>query len=134
VTLRQSAWFLAAHVALVAVAIWFNLAVLCAGDAKYSGGCGGFGVYIPLWQIFLAPLALTAIVLERWRKTEPPSTRRLVAYLIATIAVAEIGFLLIEKFPVLLGVEAAVILVAVIVRWRITSRKSTTPSPVAGAS
>lgn len=133
-TPRQVAWFLAAHVALVAVAVWFNLAVLCAGDAKYSGGCGGFGVYIPLWQIFLAPLAVAAILLERWRKTEPPPTRRLLGYLLVTLAVAEMGFLLIEKFPVLLGVEAAVILAAVIVRWRITSRTSTTPSPMASSS
>lgn len=133
-TLRQVVWFLAAHVALVALAIWFNLAVLCAGDAKYSGGCGGFGVYLPLWQIFLAPLALAPILLERWRKTEPTPTRRLVAYLVATLAVAEIGFLLIKKFPVLLGLEAAVILVAVIVRWQITGRKQKGPSPVASSS
>ena len=108
--------------------------MLCAGDAKYNGGVRGFGVYISLWQIFLAPLALAAILLERWRKTEPPPTRRLVAYLMATLAVAEIGFLLIEKFPVLLALEAAVILVAAIVRRRITARTSKAPSPVATSS
>jgi hypothetical protein len=127
-TLRQVVWFLAAHVALITIAIWFNLSVLCAGDAKYNGGCGGFGVYIPLWLIFLAPLALAPILLERWRKTEPPPTRRLVAYLMTTLVVAEIGFLVIEKFPVLLALEAAVILVAVIARWRMTTRTQSAAS------
>ena len=123
-TVRQVVWFLAAHVAIVALAIWFDLAVLCAGDAKYDGGCGGFSVYIPLWQIFLAPLPLAAVLLERWRRAEPPPTARLVAYLVGVGIVAQVGFLLIEKFPVLLGLEAAAILIAGIVRWRTAGRQA----------
>jgi hypothetical protein len=116
-TAKQAAWFIIAHVALVAVAIWFNLAILCQGDDKYSGGCGGFGVYIPLWEIFLAPLPIAAIVLERWKKSEPPPAVRLLAYLAATLFVAEVGFILIDKFPILLALESVVIALAAILRW-----------------
>lgn len=130
-TIRQVAWFLAAHVALVSLTIWFDLAVLCRGDAKYDGGCGGFAVYLPLWQIFLAPLPLAAIVLERWRRTRPPPTSRLVAYLVGIGVVAEVGFLLIDAFLVLLALEAAAILVAAVVRWRIVTRQSKGDSAVA---
>ena len=121
-TLPQAAWFIIAHVALVAASIWFNLAVLCQGDAKFNGGCGGFGLYIPLWEIFLAPLLIAAILLELWRKSEPPPTLRLVAYLTVTLLVAEVGFLLVDKFPVLLAIEALVIAVAAITRWRTSGR------------
>ena len=117
-TLRQVVWFIAAHIALVALAIWFNLAVLCQGDAKFSGGCGGFGLYIPLWEVFLAPLALAAIVLERWGRAQPPPTLRLLVYLGATVFVAEVGFLLIDKFPVLLALEAVIIALEAVLRWR----------------
>ena len=120
-TVRQVAWFIVAHVALVAVAIWFNLAVLCQGHAKFSGGCGGFGLYIPLWELFLVPLPIAAILLELWRKSHPPPTLRLLAYLVATLFVAEVGFLLIDKFPVLLAIEAVLIALAAVIRWR-TSR------------
>lgn len=117
-TLKQIAWFLAAYVALVAAAMWFNLAVLCQGDPKFDGGCGGFGVYIPLWEVFLAPLPIAAILLERWRRSAPPSTPRLLAYLAGILVVAETGFLLIEKFPVLLALEVAAIALATVVRWK----------------
>jgi len=129
-TIRQVVWFLAAHVALVALAIWFNLAVLCKGDIKYNGGCGGFAVYIPLWQIFLAPLPLAAVLLERWRRSEPPPGSRLAAYLGGIVVVAEIGFLLIEKFPVLLGLEAAAIVIAGIIRWHTAVRQAKAREPV----
>ena len=76
-TAKQAAWFIIAPVALVAVSIWFNLAVLCQGDAKFSGACGGFGLYIPLWEIFVAPLPIAAILLEWWKRSQPPSTVRL---------------------------------------------------------
>jgi hypothetical protein len=123
-TVRQVVWFIAAHVTFVALAIWFNLAVLCEGDLKYSGGCGGFSVYIPLWQIFLAPLPLAAVLLERWKRAEPPPTSRLMAYLVGIVIVAEVGFLLIDRFPVLLGLEAAAIVLAAIVRWHTAVRQS----------
>ena len=120
-TRRQVVWFLAAYVALVATAVWFDLAVLCAGDAKYDGGCGGFGTYITLWEMFLLPLPFAAILLERWRKTQPTPAGRLVLYLVAILAVSQIGFLLIEKFPMLLATEAAAITLAAVLRWRSTS-------------
>jgi hypothetical protein len=117
-TVRQVVWFIAAYIATVAVAIWFDLAVLCQGNAKFNGGCGGFGFYIPLWGIFLAPLPIAAILLELWRKATPPPTARLVAYLVGILFVTEVGFLLIEKFPVLLVVEAAAIGIACVIRWK----------------
>lgn len=117
-TLKQVAWFLAAYGALVAVAMWFNLAILCQGAAKFDGGCGGFGLYIPLWEVFLAPLPIAAILLERWRRAEAPSTSRLLAYLAGILVVAEVGFLLIDRFPVLLAIEAVAIALACIVRWK----------------
>lgn len=67
-TLRQVLWFIAAYIVIVALAIWFNLAVLCQGDVKFNRGCGGFALYIPLWELFLAPLPVAAILLELWRK------------------------------------------------------------------
>jgi len=121
-TLRQAAWFIVAHVALVAAAIWFDLAVLCQGDAKFNGGCGGFGLYIPLWEIFLAPLLAAAILLEMWRKSQPPSTLRLLAYLAGTLVVTEVGFLFIDKFPLLLTIEALIVAFAAVMRWRTTRR------------
>ena len=117
-TLRQVAWFIAAYVTLVAVAIWFNLAVLCQGDVKFDGGCGGFSLYIPLWEVFLAPLPIAAILLERWRRAEPLSTSGVLAYLAGILVVAEVGFLLLERFPVLLALEVAAIALATIMRWR----------------
>ena len=129
-TLRQVAWFVVAYVALVAFAIWFDLAVLCQGNAKFDGGCGGFGLYIPLWEIFLAPLPIAAILLERWRKSGPPPTRRLLAYLAGILMITQIGFLLIEKFPVLLATQAAAIGIAAVMRWRAIERRGGR-SPVA---
>lgn len=123
-TLRQVVWFLAAYIAIVAFAIWFNLAVLCQGDVKFNHGCGGFGLYIPLWEMFLAPLPLAAILLERWRKANPPPSTRLLVYLAGILAIAEVGFLLIEKFPVLLGAEAVAIGIGCLMRWRTVKRRS----------
>lgn len=121
-TARQILWFGAAYLAVVAVSVWFNLAVLCAGDAKYDQGCGGFGIYIPLWVIFLAPLPIAAIILERWRKSAPPPTVRLLAYLAGIVAVAEIGWLLLDTFPALLATEAVAIIIALFVRIRTARR------------
>ena|SRR5687767_15032782 len=123
-TARQMLWFIAGYVALVAAAIWFDLAVLCRGHAKFNGGCGGFAFYIPLWEVFLAPLPIAAILLERWRKTTPPPTTRLLAYLAGILFVTEVGFLFIKKFPVLLGVEAVAIIIACVVRWKTVERVS----------
>lgn len=125
-TARQIVWFIAGYIAIVALAIWFDLAVLCRGNAKFNGGCGGFGFYIPLWEIFLGPLPIAAILLERWRKTTPPSTTRLVAYLAGILLVTEVGFLFIKKFPVLLAVEALAIIIAWVVRWKTLERGSVT--------
>ena len=125
-TIRQVAWFVVAYIVLVAAAMWFNVAVLCEGDAKYDQGCGGLGVYVPLWLIFLAPLPTAAIALELWRRSGPPPKARLVAYLVVIVAVAEIGFLVIDKFPMLLALEAAVIALAFGVRLK-TARQRTPP-------
>jgi len=46
------------------------------------------------------------------------------------VVVAEIGFLVIDKFPVLLGLEAAAILMAVAVRWHTASREVKARLPV----
>jgi len=119
---RQILWFGAAYLALVALVVWFNLDVLCLGDAKYEQGCGGFGIYIPLWELFLAPLPIAAIILERWRKSVPPPTTRLIWYLVGILAVAEIGWLLIERFPALLATEAVAIIIAVFLRVRTARR------------
>lgn len=127
-TARQIAWFIIAHVALVASAIWFNLAVLCQGDSKFSDGCGGFGLYIPLWEIFLAPLPTSAILLELWRQSQPTPTVRLLAYLAGTLFAAEVGFLLIDKFPVLLALEALIIAIAAAMRWRTIRRAGPRPA------
>ena len=117
-TVRQVVWFIAAYVAVVALAMWFNLAVLCQGDAKFDRGCGGFALYIPMWLVFLSPLPVAAILLELWRKTTPPPTTRLLAYLAGIMCVTEVGFLLIEKFPILLATEAAAIGIGCLVRFR----------------
>jgi hypothetical protein len=130
-TSRQVVWFIAAYVVLVAVAIWFDLAVLCQGDAKFDQGCGGFGLYIPLWELFLAPLPVVVILLEWWRKASPPPTLRLIGYLAGILVVTQIGFLLIEKFPVLLGIEAAAIGIAWMLRWKTISRQASAGLPVA---
>ena len=127
-TLRQTAWFIAAYVALVALAIWFDIAVLCQGDIKFDHGCGGFGLYIPLWEVFLAPLPLAAILLELWGRFTPPPTSRLLVYLGGILVVAEVGFLLIDKFPVLLATEAIAILVATRARWRTIRARNSSPA------
>ena len=121
-TARQIVWFIAGYVALVAAAIWFDLAVLCRGHAKFNGGCGGFAFYIPLWEVFLAPLPIAAILLERWRKSAPPPTTRLLAYMAGILFVTEVGFLFIKKFPVLLAVETVAIIIAFVVRWKTLAR------------
>jgi hypothetical protein len=107
-TWRPIAWFIAAYVALVAGIVSFNLAVLCLGAPKYANGCGGFGTYIPLWLMFLSPLPIAAIALES-RRGAPPSSGRLLAYLAAIAAILELGWLVIERFPVLLLVESIAI-------------------------
>ena len=123
-TARQIVWFIAGYVALVALAIWFDLAVLCRGHAKFDGGCGGFAFYIPLWEIFLAPLPIAAILLERWRKSTAPPTTRLLAYLAGILFITEVGFLFIKKFPVLLAVETVAIIIAWVVRSKTLERGS----------
>jgi hypothetical protein len=123
-TLKQIVWFIAAYIALVAIAVWFNLAVLCAGAAKYDHGCGGFAMYIPLWEIFLAPLPLAAILLERWRRTVPPATARLLVYLAGILAVTEIGWLVLDKFPLLVATEGVAIAIASWLRARTATRRA----------
>jgi hypothetical protein len=125
---RQVAWFLAAYVALVAAAVWFNVAVLCLGDAKYEQGCGGFGVYLQLWEIFLAPLPIAAILLERWRKSESLSAAHLLLYLAGILIVLELGWLVIEKFPALLATEAVAIGMMWLVRVRTVRRVARRPA------
>src|SRR5262245_47286972 len=117
-SLKQVAWFVSAHAALVAAAIGFDLAVLCQGDAKYDGGCGGFGLYIPLWAVFPVPLPVAAILLEQWRRASRPPGRRLFGYLATGVLIAGLGFVMIDKFPVLLAVEATAIAIFGLVRWR----------------
>ena len=117
-SLRQIAWFIAAYVAIVALAIWFDLAVLCHGDVKFNGGCGGFSFYIPLWLTFLAPLPVAAIFLEFWGRAKRPPTARLLAYLAAILVVTEFGFLVLEKFPALLATEAGAIGIGCVLRWK----------------
>lgn len=128
-TVRQVFWFIAAYIAIVALAIWFNLAVLCQGDIKFNRGCGGFALYIPLWEIFLAPLPIAAVLLEWWRKATPPPTARLLAYLAGILLITEVGFLFIEKFPVLLAIEAAAIGIGFLMRWETIKRRSGTRFP-----
>jgi len=65
-------------------------------------------------------------LLERWQRTGPPPATRLVAYLAGIVVITEIGFLLIDEFPVLLGLEAAAIILAAAFRWHtIRNRVST---------
>ena len=129
-TVRQIVSFSAAYIGIVAVAIWFDLAVLCAGAPKFNRGCGGFSLYIPLWEIFLAPLPVAAIFLEWWRKRSPPPTARLVAYLVAIFIIAQVGFLVIRKFPILLALEAVMILIAFIVRMKTSEPHSGSHAPL----
>ena len=124
-TVRQVVWFVAAYIAIVASAMWFNLAVLCQGDVKFNRGCGGFALYIPLWEVFLAPLPIAAMVLEQWRKTTPPPTTRLLAYLAVILLVTEVGFLLIDSFPILILTEALLVGVGFLVRRTATARAPT---------
>src|SRR5687768_6441311 len=130
-TIRQFLWFIGAYAAIVALAVWFNLAVLCQGAAQYDQGCGGFAMYIPLWEMFLAPLPIAAILLERWRTSAPPPTPRLLAYLAGILIVAEIGWLVLDTFPALLAAEAVAIGIAVFVRSRTAQRGMTPRTPVA---
>jgi hypothetical protein len=119
VTARQTLWFLLAYVAIIALSVWVNLAVFCSGALKYDNGCGGAGTYIPLWEIFLAPLAIAAIVLERWRRTAPTPASTIVIYLVGIAVIYQVGWQL-ERFPVLLVVEAAAIAIATAARWKLT--------------
>jgi hypothetical protein len=116
---RQALWFIVAYAAIIALSVWVNLAVFCSGDLKYDQGCGGAGVYIPLWEIFLTPLALAAIGIERWRRTAPVTTQRIVVYLVGIAIIYQIGWQL-ERFPMLLLIEALAIAVAAFARWRVT--------------
>ena len=127
-TPRQTTAFIGAYGIVVAVAIWFNLAVLCQGDPKFDHGCGGFALYFPVWVIFLAPLPAAAILLELWRKSSPPPTSRLLGYLLAILIVAEAGFFLIEKDSVLLATEAAAIVVGCAVR--VVTARSPKPTSI----
>jgi hypothetical protein len=123
-SLRQTLWFMAGYVALIALSVWFNVSVLCSADAKYDRGCGGLGVYIPLWEIFLTPLALAAIGLERWRRATVPTTRRILIYLAGIFVIYQIGWRL-ERFPQLLALEAIAIALAAAVRWKVAARRPT---------
>ncbi len=121
-TRRQAILFIASYISLIALSVWFNVSVLCLADAKYDHGCGGLSVYIPLWEMFLAPLAVAALILERWRRTEAPGSSVIVTYLVAILIVYQIGSRL-ERFPVLIAVEAAVIGLAAVLRFRRSARR-----------
>jgi hypothetical protein len=47
-----------------------------------------------------------------------------VGYLIGILVVTEVGFLAIDKFPMLLALEAAAIFLAGVVRWQRIQRES----------
>jgi hypothetical protein len=123
-TWRQITWFLGVYVGIVAMAVWLNVSVFCLADAKYSGGCGGLGVYFFLWLIFLAPLVLAAIALESWRRTTTPPSSRLLLYLAAIAGVLELGWLVIERFPMLLATEVVVIALWWFARLKTTAKPS----------
>jgi hypothetical protein len=113
--IRQTLLFVLAYAALIALSVWFNVSVLCLADAKYDHGCGGLGVYVPLWEIFLLPLLVGAIATQRWRRSTPPTSLRLIQYLLVIAIVYQIGWRL-DRFPVLLGLEAAAIALIVAAR------------------
>ncbi len=123
-TWRQIAWFVGAYVGIVAMAVWLNVSVFCLADAKYSGGCGGLGVYVPLWLIFLAPLALPAIGLESWRRTTAPPSARLLVYLATITGVLELGWLVIDRFPALLATQLVVIALGWLARLKTAAKPS----------
>lgn len=111
----QIAWFAVGYLGVVALAIGLGLAGFCLGAPQHGAGCGGFRIYIPLWEMFLLPLPLSAIAIERWWGGRTPDAR-LFGYLAGILAIAGIGFVVIEKFPVLLAIEAAAI--AATASWR----------------
>jgi hypothetical protein len=124
-TPRQTVLFSLAYAALIAISVWLNVSVLCLADAKYSNGCGGLGVYVPLWEIFLLPLLIGVIAIQRWRRSAPPTTLRLIQYLLVIAIVYQIGWRL-DRFPILLGLEAAAIALVVAARRLEVARRVTT--------
>jgi uncharacterized membrane protein YoaK (UPF0700 family) len=101
------------------------VSVLCLADVKYSNGCGGLGVYVPLWEIFLLPLLVGVIALQRWRRSGSPTTLRLIQYLLVIAIVYQIGWRL-DRFPVLLGLEAVAIALVAAARRLEVARRATT--------
>ena len=54
--------FLIAYVLGVAFEVWVATAVLCLGDSKFDGGCGGWDLYFMISTIVLFPAAAGAAV------------------------------------------------------------------------
>ena len=52
--------FSLAYLVGTAGVIWIATAVLCLGDPKFDRGCGGWGLYFPVWAVFYLPAAAVA--------------------------------------------------------------------------
>ena len=50
--------FAALYIAGMALVIRLVTSVWCLGDEKFSGGCGGWQIYLPLWIALMSPGAI----------------------------------------------------------------------------
>ena len=79
----------------VATLMWVNTAVLCLGDPKFGGGCGGFDLYFPVWALFYTPVVMTALILTwsgKVRHLPGIRTKLLCAYLVLILSTLEWSF------------------------------------------
>ena len=94
--LRSSALFIGAYLVSVGALMWTNTVILCLGDPKFGGGCGGFTLYYYVWVVFFAPLVVVALVLVRPKKTVGADRLRnllLLIYLALIASALEVSFI-----------------------------------------
>jgi hypothetical protein len=111
----------------VAMLMWVNTAVLCLGDPKFGGGCGGFDLYFPLWALFYTPIVATALLLTwsgKVRHLPRIRAKLLCAYLVLIMSALEWSFVTDSQWPILLiewvilGMTFSVLRALALSRWR----------------
>lgn len=88
--------FTIAYLGSVAAAMWINIPMLCLGDQKFDGGCGGFMLYYSFWALSYSPLVVTALIFVRPSKLVDESRIRnllLCVYLGFIVLALEVSFI-----------------------------------------
>ena len=89
--LKPTPSYLASSFLGVGLLAWFNVAVLCRADQKFSGGCGGLELYLPVSLMLHAPV-IGALLLIGKRAGEAYWSRAWLPSVLSVLALVQLQY------------------------------------------